>query len=91
LVTDDRLVPSIRRFRPRAGERVEEAPYLITVQGEAHAEHVERLRWTWLSASAREVHRGRRSSFRRLHEPVFYAAATDRAYREELLRAAFRN
>lgn len=44
----------------------------------------------WLTAVERELDRAEASPYRRYHEPVVYRAATDREYRERVLREAFR-
>ena len=43
----------------------------------------------WLTAVERELQRAEASPYRRYHEPVLYRAATDRGYRERVLREAF--
>lgn len=85
-----RLHKEAYQFKPRRGELVEEAPYWISKQDGLPSEHIfADLKNEWKKTVLAELARGKRSGFRKHHEPLIYEAATDLDYRESLLDRAF--
>lgn len=83
------------RFRPFAGESLEETPYFIWLEKKPTVilseEISNELEDEWREAVLFEVNHGRISSFRKFHEPVVYEAAVNLDYREKVLNEAFSN
>jgi 5-methylcytosine-specific restriction protein A len=77
-------------FRPSAaGETADDVPILVAFSTASPFDLGPEVLEGWRQAVLAERGHGRRSQFRRSHEPVVYRAATDLDFRRDLLDRAF--
>ncbi|NQV24908.1 MAG: hypothetical protein HQ518_11125 [Rhodopirellula sp.] len=77
-------------FRPgHSGETQSNAPLFVSFSSDKPSQLQKDIIEGWEEAAITECSHGRRSSFRKYHQPIVYRAATDDEFRLQLLDEAF--
>ncbi len=79
------------RFHPLLIEQrmMSPTPYFLRIRPNRNPILPKEMESGWLDAVLAEAHRAKGSVYRNHHQPVIYRAATDLAYREQVLNEAF--
>jgi len=77
------------RFDPIYGEDEPETPWFVGFDGLPQQPVDDTFRKVWVQAVKDEMERATASPYKKYHEPVFYKAAQNRAYRERVIHEAF--
>mgnify|MGYP000613314256 CR=1 FL=1 len=77
------------RFDPIYGEDKSETPWFVGFDGLPQQPVDDIFRELWVQAVKDEMERATASPYKKYHEPVFYKAAQNRAYRERVISEAF--
>jgi len=76
-------------FNALSGEATDETPHWVEFTGEPERMVSQSFRRAWVSAVYNELERASGSPYQDSHEPLVFRAATDREYRNQVLREAF--